>query len=354
MRFNKKGSFSPVMLVMLLFGGALLYLVYSMASGGEALSALSANDQATTKEPIRSQTNLGEASTVEVLGVIDIMSGVDTETFVYPTLTVLNSNNERLVRDSVSNISTVIGDTINIYGTGASYYVDPVLNYDVKTASELVELTTYDIVEVTDLNVTAYDDTGSTELTVEADADSNNQYVTSDLGAGQEEVIYLKQEVKTSDEVFRLGAILTYHCGAGIDDFTMQQSGWKQANLPSGDLLDTFLVNDTTGNSTSCTIKHVYEPSNADYIQMLEWEDTGNLKFVIEADGTTAPDGTNAFVGAIFVDSAYEKISGENKVVQNWYKMDGNAQSSDDVGLDENAMTTGYDGGQVGVAIRVA
>lgn len=199
------------------------------------------------------------------------------------------------------------------------------------------------------MEIKAYDDTGSTELTADDNSNNTADYAGTDLGAGQTYSYYIRFKNAVADKTFRLGAILTYYCGDEVDDFTLEESGWTEVSVPSGDLDTSFTHYDDTNSSTTCTIKHAYVPTSG-YIALNEW-DSVKYQFVIDTDDSSAPTANgDSYVGAIFVDYACNPDESGN-LVCSWYNHDNNADP-DDIGLSEGVVSSGYKGLDVGVCIE--
>lgn len=295
----------------------------------------------------------GASATIGINAFTGDWGGASTQTEVYPAYTIYDGEGSRVHSDVNVNSTTSfsVGDTMSIFGTGSSYYLDKVDYTVTSQAGSVPDLEVYEIAASTDLVITVFD---KDQNALTADDNSNNtaDYASGDLGADDLENYYVRLEQTGSDKSLRLGAILTYYCGDEMDDFSLVQSGWKEANIPTtGDLDTNFLLYDNTNATTTCTIKKAYVPSDKEYIELKENQDTGFLKFTAETDSSSAPaaDGDSYF-GVVFVDYACETDS-KGKVACGWYRSD-EASLPGGVGLNEAVTTTGFKGLDVGAAIE--
>lgn len=272
-----------------------------------------------------------------------------SKTEVYPVYTVTEGTDVR-VSDAVANSTTTsIDKTLMVYGTGATYYVEP-KEETVEQANQIIELKAQTIVATSDLVWSCYADDGTTALTAD-DNDSNTaDYAGGAIGASQDYTYYCKLKNNVADKTFRLGAILVYHCGDEVDDFKLNDPRFKAGSLPSGDLTKSFTHYDDTNASTSCSIKRVYEVKDSDYIELQEWTDTGKMPFVLEAGSSQPTANGDSYIGVIAVDYSYE-LDEDGIVAGDWYKHD-NSNDADDIGLSEGVIASGYNGLDVGFCIE--
>lgn len=303
------------------------------------------------------QSNQGESATLYFKSYSGIWSGASTKTEVYPSYTVIDSSGATLVSDATANSTSLgmtVGKTISVYGTGATYYVDPVTNYKITNAAPVVTTKSYPIVSTTDLVIKGYDSTGTTALTADDDTNNTADYNGGSLGADETEAYYFTIESAINDKVFRLGAICTYYCGDEIDNYELVSSAWNEVNVPNGVMTDSFSMYDDTNASTSCSYKRCYEPSGSEYITINEWSiypDGSKLKFMLETDSSTGPTANgDSYFGHVYLDYACE-IAGSGDVECGWYKQDADNDPGD-IGLDENPESAGYNGLDVGGGVE--
>lgn len=302
---------------------------------------------------------IGRASAIEIDAFTGEHGKEGGKTEVYPTLTVQDNTGALLVNDLAdANFTSATGDSMVVYCTGATYYCDlPEAAFGVVSEAETFELDAYTVVGTADLVLVAYADDGITALTADDSVNNTADYAGGALGAGQDYAYYIELQNFVADETFRLGAVATYYCGAEVDDFYMTESqsdaaaDFEEVSCPKALSGASYTIDDDTLTNTTCSVKHCYEPKGVDYIQLLEWEKTGKLQFIFEADDTTGPTANgDTYIGAIFMDAAWDK-NGAGTPTHGWYMPDDGTEDPGAVGLDENPETT-FNGLDVAVCIE--
>jgi len=297
--------------------------------------------------------NQGDAATLTYNSFTGSWGKEGTETEVYPTYTLFNEDGVKIVNDAVSNTTTdvVVGSVVDIYGTGASYYVTPVLGHVVSAEKSTANLDAYTIAATTDLVITAYD-TNEDGLTADDHANNTADYNGGDVSAADNENYYLKLELNQINKAFQLYGICTYVLGDELEDFELVADGWEETESVPDKLKNQKLnLSDDTNTATSEKgFKHCYVPSDGEPILLLENEDTGKLKFVLDSDDTTQPTANgDSYFGAVFMDGSYS-VDKDGNVEFSFY-MDDDTEDPGTVGLDENPEAAWF-GLDVGVAIE--
>ena len=312
-------------------------------TGKEWLGSLGTivSDDGTPDEGVITYKEVGNAATLYIDAYTGSWGGVATKTEVAPSYTIQDSTGQVIVADTTADsLASYVGESIDIYGTGASYYFDPVKGYQINNAAPRVAVEVYAIPTTANMDVIVYDETGSNALTADDHDNNTADYAGGDLGAGETYTYYAKFETKVVDRTFRLGAICTFYCGGEVNNFALEESNWIEVNVPNGKLTDTFTMKDDTNISTACSYKKCYVPSNADYVELGQWDDV-KYEFLIDTDDSTAPSANgDSYVGAVFLDYGCEVEAGGD-VVCDWYKHDANNDPGE-IGLDENPETAPY------------
>ena len=300
--------------------------------------------------------NFGESSTVGLNAFTGSWGDQGSETEVNPAYTIFDSTNAKIINDAAANsTSTTVGETLDIYGTGSSYYVDPKLDYLVKTeAPTISDIKAYTIADTTDLVITAYDKEKDA-LTADDNATNTADYSGGDMVADDEEVFYLKLEQTGTDDVFDLFAICTYAIGAEVDSFEMDlnvESDWVLANKVPEALKDASiaLTDDTGASTTEKGYDDCYVRKDGKPLRLTKNQDTGKIKFILDTDDSSAPTANgDSYFGASFMDGSYETDEDGN-IFYDFYSHD-NSEDPASVGLDESADTT-FNSLDVAVAIE--
>jgi len=300
----------------------------------------------------QTQIECGRASTTGINAFTGSWGEAGAKTEVYPVWTVISDGKTVGTADTGANSTSIATcDTITVYDTGATYYTDPVTYTANKMTDQVPDIETQAVVATTDLVITCTTDNGVTALTADDNASNTADYAGGSLGADEQYSYYCKQKVNVADKTWRLGAILTYYCGGEVDDFTLEDNAWKSTDVPNGDLDTAFTHYDDTNATTDCYIKRAYVPVSGDFVELHEWEDTGDLQFLIDTDDSTGPTANgDSYVGVVFVDYDHERnLAGD--VVGGWYRAN-TASDPDDIGVSESVVSSGYNGLDVGVCIE--
>lgn len=285
---------------------------------------------------------LGAASTAYINAYTGPHGDAGAKTEVYPVWTVLDANGNLITNDAAANSSsTAVGEKLSFYGTGATYYVDPLVNQEISTAAPTFDLNAYTVPTTADMDVVVYDETGATALTADDNVNKSSDYDGGSLGAGETKQYFAKFTTKVADKTFRLGAICTYTIGAEVDDFTLEENDWEEVAVPSTLSGASPNLSDDGAVSTSGSFRHCYVPKDKKYIALHEW-DFVKYQFIIDTDDTTGPsDNGDSYVGGVFMDTSWEK-DGSGQLQENWYKKGDGTEDPGAVGLDENPETAYY------------
>ena len=349
MRNNKGASNALLIIILLLAGVALLGGGFGGIADQIGTSAKEADD-APVDISFRDVT-------ASVTLTFDSFTGehgeAGSETEVYPAYTVLRNGNVIAVRDAQTNSTTAVelDDAIDLYGTGATYYVDPVMGFPVSGVAPVLESNSYAAVATTNLVMSAYQDDGTTALTADDNANNSADYAGGSIGAGEYYQYVFKIKNNVADKTFRLGAILTGYCGDEADDFELLETydgssaavrniEWEEVSIPSGKLKSTIAMSDDISNdaNTSCSWQHAYVPVGVDYVDLHEW-DWMKVQTSFDADDSTGPTANgDTYIYLGIADYSCE-ISLAGDIVCDWYKHDTNGDPAD-VGVDESLDTT--------------
>ena len=339
---NKKGVLSV--------GGILVIILVIAAIVGAGLYFLP--QQVLDDDDDGIQTNVGESATLYLELYTGSWGNAGAKTEVAGTYTVLDQNGVALINDQAVNSTTSVsvGDIVDIYGTGATYYQTAETGVKIDTASKVTDLEGYRVCATTDLVITAYD---VNEDALTADDHSNNtaDYAGGDVAASDNEVYYIKLEQTGADDTFDLGGICTWFIGAEADDFELVESDWTEVNVPDTLASTSVTMLDDDGTNTSERgFAHCYTPTNVNYIRLLENQDTGKLKFVFDSDDTTQPSANgDTFFGVAFLDASWSVDKNGN--IEYGFYMDDDTEDPASVGLDESADGT-FNGLDIAVAIE--
>jgi len=274
------------------------------------------------------------------------------QTPVTTTNTVVRERgNSKILNDVSTNSTTsvVLNDVVSLYGTGSSFYVDPVMNHKIEKTADTIEANAYTVVATTDLVIECYQKNAITALTADDNANNTADYAGGALGAGEDYKYFCQLTNNVADKTFRLGAILTGYCGDEADEFELlntkegstnkiEDSEWKEATIPSGNLKNSINQRDDVNASTGCSWKHAYVPKGSNYVDLHEW-DYIKSRFNFEADDTTGPTANgDTYIAVGYVDYGCERdLTGD--VVCSWYRHNTNGDPAD-VGIDESIDTT--------------
>lgn len=300
--------------------------------------------------PLYIDDNQGDAATLYIDTYTGEWGAQGAKTEILPVYTLEGDDGDVPVNDVEANSTTrvVVGDSGTAFCTGATYYCDPE-DYDVGGEVDSVELKGYTAVATTDLVITAYDEDGTTALTADDGTNNTADYAGGNRAADEEYTYYIKLKVNTANKAFMLGAIATSACGAEIDDFTLEENGWKEVACPKALSGAAVAQYDDGNESTTCSWDNCYVPtSDADgavcnyggcYIPMFEF-DSIKYQFVLDTDDSTQPSANGDSYAAVgFVDSGFEKDKDNNdETARLWYQ--GTTEDPAGVGIDESVDTT--------------
>lgn len=200
------------------------------------------------------------------------------------------------IADSVSTAGITVGDVISLYGGNATHYMDAIVNLCIEKESTPIEITARKVVGESDMAITGYDDTGTTALdTPDGTYSTWQEDYEFDMGADDEQSIYIKFKTNVANEVHQLGAICTkgYEGVADtIDAITLMEPGWSADVVPKYLANTVLCLNDTTTVQTSNTTDGYEECWRRDAGPLLlhEW-DSIKFQYTIETgSGTIAED----------------------------------------------------------------
>ncbi len=249
--------------------------------------------------------NLHDTATV-TLDAYDLAA--DTETEVYPEWTVFNIVDKKLINDAVANSTTIsfVGDNLKTYGTGTTYYCDPV-EYPVNLeAGEIVEMDCYTGAAESSMELKLYD-SDKDALTASSNSTNEADYSAA-LGAGEDSVIYMKLANRDSDSVYWLGALCTFY-GNDIDDYVLDEGDFTEIPLPKEVKDATWAIKNDSGSDLTGDWDHCYAMlDNTGEIVPLaleEWDDTGYLRTVVTGGSTEPAAHTGDNYGVLALDYSY-------------------------------------------------
>ena len=229
-------------------------------------------------------------------------------------------------------ITSVPEDTVlTFYGGDATYYLNPLTGRQIDIGDKI---TLYGATIQTEANmvVTVYDDTGSTALST-ADVSGAHDYKAT-LGEGQREIIYIKLSNNGADGTFNIKSICTGTEGANVSSLEIVGSDWTKGLRPIFVEDGAVDVNETETNSALTSAEYetcyVYKTGTNEVISLEEWEDTPNIKAMINAKTGKNPTDDVVFFTAF--DGAWARGS-DGKAYFDFYQHDGDEAS---VGLLES------------------
>ncbi|CAB1060212.1 hypothetical protein D1BOALGB6SA_4977 [Olavius sp. associated proteobacterium Delta 1] len=347
---NKKGvAVIGVLLLVLAVIGGLSAGKWAMDNwdnwfGGEKDALSVAGDKAAGQSDenvaVVHTVDVGDAGTLYLEGYTGSWGDAGARAEVYPTYTVMNDG-VTIVNDAQANSTSKVkaGDVLDVYGTGASYYVDPLEGYVMDGETASVELDAYAVVATTDLVITVYDK-DENALTADDDDENTADYAGGNVLANDMETYYAKLEQTGADKSFQLFGICTYILGDEADDFELVEKGWKEVNVPEKlDDTSITLADDGLANTTEKGFKHCYIPEDEEPIHLQENDDTDKIKFVFDSDDSTQPAANgDTYFGAVFMDGSYSVDKDGN--VEFGFFMDDDTEDPGAVGIDENPETT--------------
>jgi hypothetical protein len=254
-----------------------------------------------------------------------------------------------LTDTSASSFTATVGDLVDVYGSGSSYYVEPATNFCVDSERPTLEMKAHAIASESDLDVTLYDDTGSTEL---SSGTSNCEDYTLTMGADETKVIYAKLKVNAANKAYQVAAVAVapindiediYPSGASAGLFTKVATPKHMKSVG-------IIVNQSDSSATITKDYTVYKLNSP--VLLHEW-DSVTYQFTVEASSTD-PAGTACTVSGcdgfaiLFKDATWTRGS-DGKMYFDFYTHD---SSETDVGLDETDNNP-Y-GKHTGALVRVA
>ena len=181
------------------------------------------------------------------------------------------------------NSGFTVGDVMNIYCGGSSYYGEPVENECIDSQDDMVNINAHAIAGETDLAITVYDDTGSAALTAAGNSTTADYDLT--LGANEEKSIYVQLKVNAANKAYNFIGFAT---GAGNDIKSVVPVDSKFVKRATVDFLDDVSVNG--GSATNQTITYTAYTLNAPVL-LSEWEQVKH-QFTVTA-GTSDPSATD-------------------------------------------------------------
>ena len=259
--------------------GTLIGLVVILAAGwfffGDSigLSALQAAGGGTTDQPIVVST-VGESSTL-YLNALDRESATNSPVTT-ARLYAYDNGATLLNAETATQINTAVGSTVDIYGYdvgNSSYYVDPVLGYEIGSRAPTLTLDCHQMSARTDASITAFD-SDLNALTAETVANKSTDYDFPALGASQEKIVYVKFTNNVADKLYKMGAICTFADG-NITSLKLDEDGWSQVTIPE-EVSTSTLNHDTleTGGREWRTDSYdfCYAPDDGS-VDFTEWDE---------------------------------------------------------------------------------
>lgn len=278
----------------------------------------------------------------------------DAKTEVYPTYTIYKGPSTIQVDGAVANSSSgfVVGDTTSIYGTGTTYYLDPVENGAVNNEAPTFNMNAHTIATVASVEMKAYD-TAMSELA----ASANDSDYNMTLGASEEKPFYVKVDTNQANVNLRIKAFCTFGSnmtdGADLKIATGKDTvaaDWTKETMPKEVSTQTLSIKDRSGAvSMDYDACYVYKKGTEEYIDLHEWDEYW-MKWTIEAGTKDPVDDLNSLFGMIWVDYSYSKGK-DNKVYHDFYKHDDNEQVSTVGATETLSSPMGADNGLCFVAI---
>jgi len=269
---------------------------------------------------------------------------------VNPTYIFVNGVYKTTLTDtSASSFTAAVGDVVDVYPGGSSYYGEAIHGFCIDSERPTLEISAHAIAAESNLAVTVYDDTGSTEL---SSGTSNCEDYTMTMGADESKVIYVKLKVNAANKAYQVGAVAV----APINDIEDVKPSGASAGLfekiaTPKHLKSVGIIVNQSGTSATITKDYtVYKLKSP--VLLHEW-DSVTYQFTVEA-GSTDPSGTACTVSGwdgfavLFKDATYYR-GDDGNVYFDIYTHD---SSEADVGLDETENSP-Y-GKQTGALIRVA
>jgi hypothetical protein len=327
MNVNKKVAGMPLWMIgILLIGGLFYFGVVTLPTG-----SVSPVGGVPNQEQIQSiDTTSGTSATVYI-NAYDLSANSETE--VYPTYYIYDAQGNALVDGAgANNTTTFVGQVLNFYGGGASYYVEPKVGYKVTAQSVVSRLDAVAIPSESNMQVVGRDYTG-TALTADDNATNTADYSIS-LGASQTESVQIELQTAVANREYHLKAICTYAFG-DVSEFKLVEGGdWTEVAMPK-EIKDATLtqVNDTgsslTGSYDRC---YVYKEGTTEVIKMPSWAKK-SFNFVVESSTVDPTANTGDVFGAIFMDGSWAKGK-DGKIYFDFYRHDDNGRVSE-VGVAE-------------------
>lgn len=301
--------------------------------------------------------NIGDVASLDLVGY-DREATSQTEVSQLPVgvFKIMDADgNLKLLKDvstfnTSSNVdNAVVGDQIALFGVSSSYYVDPILKYDVTQTADVIELDAYAIAGESEMVTTVYDDSGNL-LTADDDAENDADYSVS-LGANQVKLIQPKLALNADAKSYRAKAVAVFYEN-DIDNFEPSGSDWVKVAMPK-EIKDATLThsNDTTTvvSGGDYDAVYVYKPDEPNsYVDLRDWGNTGMLPFKVTAGTTDPTANTGDIFGGLFLDVAYSEGS-DGTISWDIYQKD-TSEGVGAVGLDETV--TSPQGLQIGFMIE--
>ena len=191
------------------------------------------------------------------------------------------------IDDAAPTSATIpAGTVLSIYGGNGSYYVEAKENICVDKSGMRIELDGHAIQTEANMQVTAYDDTEVTTLTA-GDTSYQEDYEL-DMGANDEQSIFIKLKNNAADAGFWLGAIgIIEQNSSVVDSVTLQEDGWSAGIVRDYQDVTVYLEENASGGANLSTEGYDKVMVASTPILMDEW-DSIKYEYVIKT-GSTAP-----------------------------------------------------------------
>ena len=180
-----------------------------------------------------------------------------------------------------------VGDILNLYCGGTSYYSNKIENLCIDTQDKPVNIDAYTIADETDIAITVYDSTGSSELTAAGNSTTADYDLT--LGADEPQSIYVQVKVDAANKALNLLGFATASFN-DIDYIKPVDSALTKVATVS--FLENVQISDNSGDGESTNVTDDYTPYVfSEPVLFTQWDDK---KYEFEVmSGSTDPSATD-------------------------------------------------------------
>jgi len=316
--------------------------------GLQALTAGVTGDGDDGTQTLFVNDNVGDSATLTITAFTGEHGGANSETVVTPVYTAIDQDGNKLLSDSIGNVTAAVGDSVSLYATGNAFYITPVLNLEISKAVQSQKVDAFDVVEAGDLTITCRDENDDA-CTADDHASNSVDFSGGDFAAGEIKQFALKIKNGAADETYDFFAVCTASStGQEVSDISVVSSGWTEVGLPKHLKDAAPTQTDDGGVSTTLTYKKCYERSDGQVVRLNEFQ-SHTVDIQIEADASTAPSANgDSYAVVKFLDAAWE-VSSAGQPEFGFFTMDVNEDIS--IGLDE--VETTVNATQTAVAIEL-